>query len=187
MPPTLAELEQELAAFEQETEERRRFRTELKDLREELSDSGLRERLGPFLVRVEKFASEFIREPDDAERAQSLFSPWVAQLVGLRAEPLWRIPGGFAVLQRWCVARYALAVLARSPSVAPGKSPGLTHDLPGREGHRGCDVTVEHRKQAPHPCSVSTEPQCLQRDRGLGPPLLEALPLADDTEDRATA
>src|SRR5215471_14579752 len=29
-----------------------------------------------------------IRDPADAERARSLFSPWAAQLVGLRAEPL---------------------------------------------------------------------------------------------------
>ena len=113
--PTLSELRQALAAFERESDERSRFRTELKDLREGLQDSGLREHLGPLLVRVEKFAQEFIREPQDAERATSLFSPWVAQLVGLRAEPLWRIPGGFAVLQRWCVNRYALALLSRMP------------------------------------------------------------------------
>jgi hypothetical protein len=112
-PPTLAELERELAEFDRESEERRPFRTDLKDLREGLTDSGLREHLGPFLVRVEKFSAEFVREPADAERARSLFSPWVAQLVGLRAEPMWRIPGGFDVLQRWCVGRYALAVLAR--------------------------------------------------------------------------
>jgi hypothetical protein len=115
MPPTLAQLEQELADFDRETEARRPFRTDLKDLREGLSDSGLREHLGPFLVRVEKFCLDFVREPQDAERARSLFSPWAAQLVGLRAEPLWRIPGGFAVLQRWCCARYALALLARMP------------------------------------------------------------------------
>jgi hypothetical protein len=83
--------------------------------REGLTDSRLREHLGPFLVRVEKFSQEFIREPADAERAKSLFSPWAAQLVGLRAEPAWRIPSGFDVLQRWCCARYALALLARTP------------------------------------------------------------------------
>ena len=33
-PPTLTELRQELALFDRETEDRRRFRTELKDLRE---------------------------------------------------------------------------------------------------------------------------------------------------------
>jgi len=37
-PPSLAELEQELAAFDRDTEERRPFRTELKDLPEGLSD-----------------------------------------------------------------------------------------------------------------------------------------------------
>ena len=95
--------------------------TDLKDLREGLTDSGLREHLGPFLVRVEKFSLDFIREPADAERAKSLFSPWVAQLVGLRAEPLWRIPGGFAVLQRWCCGRYALALLARMPVRKAGR------------------------------------------------------------------
>ncbi len=72
-PPSLSELERELAAFDQETDERRRFRTELKDLREGLNDSSLREHLGPFLVRVEKFSLDFIREPADAERAKSLF------------------------------------------------------------------------------------------------------------------
>ena len=120
MAPTLAELEQELAAFDRETDERRRFRTELKDLREGLTDSPLRDHLGPFLVRVEKFSLEFIREPRDADRAKSLFSPWAAQLVGLRAEPMWRIPGGFAVLQRWCLGRYALALLARMPARKAG-------------------------------------------------------------------
>ena len=120
MAPTLAELEQELAAFDRETDERRRFRTELKDLREGLTDSPLRDHLGPFLVRVEKFSLEFIREPRDADRAKSLFSPWAAQLVGLRAEPMWRIAGGFAVLQRWCCGRYALALLARMPARKAG-------------------------------------------------------------------
>jgi len=48
-----------LAAFDRETDIRRRFRTELKDLREALRDSSLREHLGPFLVRVEKFSLEF--------------------------------------------------------------------------------------------------------------------------------
>ena len=114
-PWSLGELERELLAFDRETDERRRYRTELKDLREGLNDSSLRERLGPFLVRVEKFAQEFIREPRDAERARSLFVPWIAQLVGVRAEPRWRIPGGFEVLQRWCVNRYALALLSRMP------------------------------------------------------------------------
>jgi hypothetical protein len=113
--PSLAELERELAAFDRETDERRRFRTELKDLREGLSDSSLREHLGPFLVRVEKFSLDFVREPADAERARSLFTPWIAQLVGVRAEPAWRIAGGFDVLQRWCCGRYALALLARMP------------------------------------------------------------------------
>jgi hypothetical protein len=74
-PSTLAELERELADFDRETEERRAFRTELKDLREGLTDSPLRGHLGPFLVRVEKFALDFVREPADAERARSLFSP----------------------------------------------------------------------------------------------------------------
>ena len=115
MAPSLAELEQELAAFDRETDERRRFRTELKDLREGLTDSPLRDHLGPFLVRVEKFSLEFIREPRDADRAKSLFSPWAAQLVGLRAEPMWRIAGGFDVLHRWCLGRYALALLTRMP------------------------------------------------------------------------
>ena len=100
--------------------ERRRFRTELKDLREGLTDSSLREHLGPFLVRVEKFSLDFIREPRDAERAKSLFSPWAAELVGLKAEPGWRIPGGFEVLQRWCLGRYALALLARLPKPRAG-------------------------------------------------------------------
>jgi hypothetical protein len=95
--------------------------TDLKDLREALTDSGLREHLGPFLVRVEKFSADFVREPQDAERARNLFSPWAAQLVGLRAEPMWRIPGGFAVLQRWCTGRYALALLARMPVKKAGR------------------------------------------------------------------
>jgi len=120
-PWSLADLERTLAAFDRETDERRRFRTELKDLREGLTDSGLREHLGPFLVRVEKFSLDFIREPADAERAKSLFSPWAAQLVGLRAEPLWRIPGGFDVLQRWCLGRYALALLAWTPVRKAGR------------------------------------------------------------------
>ena len=115
-PPTLAELRQELALFERETDDRRRFRTELRDLREGLNESTLRERLGPFLVRVEKFSLEFIREPRDADRARSLFTPWITQLVGATAEPRWRIAGGFAVLQRWCVDRYALALLSRMPA-----------------------------------------------------------------------
>ena len=105
-PPTLAEMRRELEQFERETEERRPFRTEMKDLRESLSARGLRERLGPFLVRVEKFATQFIRTPGDAELGRSLFSPWISLLVGSAAEPGWRIPGGFDVLQRWCWSRY---------------------------------------------------------------------------------
>lgn len=115
-PPTLTELRQELALFDRETEDRRHFRTELKDLREDLNASSLREHVGAFLVRVEKFSLEFIREPRDAERARSLFTPWIAQLVGAAAEPRWRIPGGFDVLQRWCLDRYALALLSRMPA-----------------------------------------------------------------------
>ena len=38
---------------------------------------------------------------EDAERARSLFSPWAAQLDAVRAEPMWRIAGGFDALQRW--------------------------------------------------------------------------------------
>jgi hypothetical protein len=120
-PWSLADLERALAAFDRETDERRRFRTELKDLREGLTDSSLREHLGPFLVRVEKFSQEFIRTPADPERARSLFSPWAAELVGLKAEPGWRIPGGFDVLQRWCLGRYTPALLARM-SVRKGEA-----------------------------------------------------------------
>jgi hypothetical protein len=105
-PPTLAELRQELEQFEREALDRRRFRTEMKDLREGLSERTLRERIGPFLVRVEKFAAEFVRIPGDAERARSLFSPWISQLVGTAAEPAWRIAGGFDVVQQWCLERY---------------------------------------------------------------------------------
>jgi len=105
-PPSLAELRRELEQFERETEERRPFRTEMKDLREGLSERKLRERLGPFLVRVEKFATQFIRAPGDAELGRSLFSPWISLLVGTAAEEGWRIPGGFDVLQRWCWSRY---------------------------------------------------------------------------------
>src|SRR5215470_274763 len=84
---------------------RGRFRTEFEDLREGLTDSSLREHLGPFLIRVEKFSLAFVREPQDAERARSLFSPWAAQLDGVRAEPMGRIAGGFDVLQRWVSKR----------------------------------------------------------------------------------
>ncbi len=105
-PPSLAELRRELEEFERETEERRAFRTEMKDLREGLSARKLRERLGPFLVRVEKFTTQFIRTSGDAELGRSLFSPWISLLVGSAAEPGWRIPGGFDVLQRWCWSRY---------------------------------------------------------------------------------
>lgn len=105
-PPTLDELRRELEQFERETEERRAFGTQMKDLREGLSERGLRERIGPFLVRVEKFATQFIRTPGDAERGRSLFTPWISRLVGSAAEPGWRIPGGFDLLQRWCWSRY---------------------------------------------------------------------------------
>ena len=104
--PTLAELRRELEQFELEAPDRRRFHTEMKDLREGLSERRLRERIGPLLVRVEKFATQFIRRPGDAELARSLFSPWISHLVGSAAEPEWRIVGGFDVLQRWCWSRY---------------------------------------------------------------------------------
>jgi hypothetical protein len=105
-PPTLDDLRRELAQFDREAEDRRRFRTEMKDLREGLSQCGLRERIGPFLVRVEKFSTQFIRSPGDAELGRSLFTPWISQLVGAAAEPAWRVPGGFELLQTWCWQRY---------------------------------------------------------------------------------
>jgi hypothetical protein len=105
-PPTLNDLCRELDDFDREAEERRRFRTEMKDLREGLSDRSLRESIGPFLVRVEKFSTQFIRGPGDAELGRSLFTPWISHLVGSTAEPAWRICGGFDVLQRWCWRRY---------------------------------------------------------------------------------
>ena len=49
---------------------------------------------------MENFSIDFGREPQDAERARSRFSPGAAQLDGVRAEPMWRIAGGFDVLQR---------------------------------------------------------------------------------------
>jgi hypothetical protein len=105
-PPSLGELVRELEQFDREAEDRRRFGTEVKDLREGLSDRRLRERIGPFLVRVEKFSTQFIRGPGDAELGRSLFTPWISQLVGVAAEPAWRVSGGFDVLQRWCWRRY---------------------------------------------------------------------------------
>jgi hypothetical protein len=105
-PPTLGDLRRELEDFDREAEERRRFRTEMKDLREGLSERTLRERIGPFLVRVEKFSTQFIRSPGDAERGRSLFTPWISHLVGSAAEPAWRVSGGFDVLQQWCWRRY---------------------------------------------------------------------------------
>jgi hypothetical protein len=105
-PPSLEELRRELAQFDREAEDRRRFRTETKDLREGLSQCGLRERIGPFLVRVEKFSTQFIRGPGDAELGRSLFTPWISHLVGSAAEPAWRIGGGFELLQAWCWQRY---------------------------------------------------------------------------------
>jgi hypothetical protein len=131
-PPSLAELRRELEEFERETEERRPFRTEMKDLREGLSERKLRERLGPFLVRVEKFATQFIRSPGDAELGRSLFTPWISLLVGSAADPGWRIPGGFDVLQRWCWSRYRAedkrlwterASLASSEAPGPASAP----------------------------------------------------------------
>ncbi|MGO9829684.1 MAG: hypothetical protein ACLPJH_06050 [Myxococcaceae bacterium] len=104
--PTLAELQRELEQFDREAPDRRRFHTEMKDLRESLSERRLRERIGPLLVRVEKLATQFIRGPGDAELARSLFTPWISHLVGSAAEPGWRIVGGFDLLQRWCWSRY---------------------------------------------------------------------------------
>jgi hypothetical protein len=105
-PPSLGELVRELERFDREAEDRLRFGTEVKDLREGLSDRGLRERIGPFLVRVEKFSTQFIRGAGDAELGRSLFTPWISQLVGAAAEPAWRVSGGFDVLQQWCWRRY---------------------------------------------------------------------------------
>ena len=101
-PPTLSDLLRELETFERETADRRRFHTEMKDLREGLSERPLRERIGPFLIRVEKFSTQFIRNPGDAKLARSLFTPWISHLVGSAAEPAWRVAGGFDVLQQWC-------------------------------------------------------------------------------------
>jgi hypothetical protein len=105
-PPTLSDLRRELDDFDREADERHRFRTEMKDLREGLSDRTLRERIGPFLVRVEKFSTQFIRGPGDAELGRSLFTPWISHLVGSAAEPAWRVCGGFDLLQQWCWSRY---------------------------------------------------------------------------------
>jgi hypothetical protein len=105
-PPTLVDLRRELDQFDKEAQDRRRFRTEMKDLREGLSQCELRERIGPFLVRVEKFSTQFIRGPGDAELGRSLFTPWISHLVGSAAEPAWQVPGGFELLQRWCWQRY---------------------------------------------------------------------------------
>ncbi len=105
-PPSLTDLRRELDDFDREVDERRRFRTEMKDLREGLSERTLRERIGPFLVRVEKFSTQFIRRPGDGELGRSLFTPWISLLVGTAAEPAWRINGGFDLLQQWCWRRY---------------------------------------------------------------------------------
>jgi hypothetical protein len=105
-PPTLGELQRELEEFDREALDRRRFRTEMKDLREGLSDRTLRERIGPFLVRVEKFSTQFIRGEGDAELGRSLFTPWISHLVGSAAEPGWRVCGGFDLLQQWCWHHY---------------------------------------------------------------------------------
>jgi hypothetical protein len=105
-PPTLGDLRSELEEFDREADDRRRFRTEMKDLREGLSERTLRERIGPFLVRVEKFSTQFIRSPGDAELGRSLFTPWISHLVGSAAEPTWRVCGGFDLLQQWCWRRY---------------------------------------------------------------------------------
>jgi hypothetical protein len=118
-PPTLGQLRRELEEFDREGEERRRFGTEMKDLREGLSERTLRERIGPFLVRVEKFSTQFIRSPGDAERGRSLFTPWISHLVGSAAEPAWRVSGGFDLLQRWCWRRYR-ADEERVLGAAPG-------------------------------------------------------------------
>ena len=126
--PTLAELKRELEQFDVEAEERRCFHTEMKDLREGLSERRLRERIGPFLVRVEKFATQFIRGPGDAELGRSLFTPWISHLVGSAAQPEWRIVGGFDVLQRWCWGRYRTEEqrLAARPVAEAAASPGTS-------------------------------------------------------------
>jgi hypothetical protein len=121
-PPTLSDLRRELDDFDREADERRRFRTEMKDLREGLSERTLRERIGPFLVRVEKFSTQFIRGPGDAELGRSLFTPWISQLVGSAAEPAWRVCGGFDLLQQWCWRHYR-AEEARACAPAQGRSP----------------------------------------------------------------
>jgi hypothetical protein len=121
-PPTLCDLLRELETFEREATDRRRFQTEIKDLREGLSDRALRERIGPFLIRVEKFSTQFIRNPGDAKLARSLFTPWISHLVGAAAEPLWRVTGGFDVLQQWCWRRYRAdeaRALAAQPEAVP--------------------------------------------------------------------
>jgi hypothetical protein len=120
--PSLSDLRRELDDFDREAEERRRFRTEMKDLREGLSDRTLRERIGPFLVRVEKFSTQFIRGPGDAELGRSLFTPWISHLVGSAAEPAWRIPGGFDLLQQWCWRHYR-SEEARARTHAQGATP----------------------------------------------------------------
>jgi hypothetical protein len=121
-PPTLIDLLRELEAFDREAEERRRYHTEMKDLREGLSERPLRERLGPFLVRVEKFSTQFIRGPGDAKLGRSLFTPWISHLVGSAAEPAWRVAGGFDVLQHWCWRRYR-ADEARACGAAADSAP----------------------------------------------------------------
>jgi hypothetical protein len=128
-PPTLSDLRRELDDFEREADERRRFRTEMKDLREGLSDRTLRERIGPFLVRVEKFSTQFIRGPGDAELGRSLFTPWISHLVGAAAEPAWRVCGGFDLLQQWCWRRYR-ADEARACAQVEGGSPSEDEAAP---------------------------------------------------------
>ena len=130
-PPTLNDLCRELDDFDREAAERRRFRTEMKDLREGLSERSLRERIGPFLVRVEKFSTQFIRAPGDAELGRSLFTPWISHLVGAAAEPAWRICGGFDILQRWCWRRYR-ADEARACAQAPNPVPADVEASPPR-------------------------------------------------------
>jgi hypothetical protein len=121
-PPTLSDLLRELETFDREADDRGRFHTEMKDLREGLSERALRERIGPFLIRVEKFSTQFIRSPGDAKLARSLFTPWISHLVGAAAEPAWRVNGGFDVLQQWCWRRY------RADEVrACGATPGDAH------------------------------------------------------------
>jgi hypothetical protein len=128
-PPTLTELRRELDDFDREADERRRFRTEMKDLREGLSERTLRERIGPFLVRVEKFSTQFIRGPGDAELGRSLFTPWISQLVGSGADPAWRVCGGFDLLQQWCWRRYC-AEEARACAQVDGGAPWESEAAP---------------------------------------------------------